>query len=238
VLITIVALTWLFEPLPEAVLGAIVIHAVWGLIDFSKFTRLWKIRHIDFWLAIAAFLGVILIDILQGIIIGIVLSLLALIYRSSFPEGSELGRVETDDGLHEFVGVDANPEAETMTGLVVYRQTGSLIFSNAEAFSKQARELLWQRTDPPAALLIVDCEQMADLDVGGAEEIVALFEELQNADVDMWLARLHGDALVTAEKAGVIEQMGEDRIMPTVRIAGDTFRTDYPELGQPIAGVE
>ena len=66
-LITIVALTWLFEPLPEAVLGAIVIHAVWKLIDFSGFVLLWRTRKIDFALAVAAFLGVILIDILQGI---------------------------------------------------------------------------------------------------------------------------------------------------------------------------
>ncbi|MDH3755860.1 MAG: SulP family inorganic anion transporter, partial [Acidimicrobiia bacterium] len=238
VLITIVALTWLFEPLPEAVLGAIVIHAVWKLIDFSQFTKLWKIRHIDFWLAIAAFLGVVLIDILQGIIIGVVLSLLALIYRASFPQGSELGRIETDDGLHEFVGVDFNPEAETLTGLVVYRQTGSLIFSNADAFSKQARELLWQRTDPRAEVLVVDCEQIADLDVSGAEELIALFEELQDADVEMWLARLHGDALVTAQKAGVIDALGEDRLLPNVRAGGDAFRSRYPELGQPIGGPE
>jgi high affinity sulfate transporter 1 len=238
VLITIVALTWLFEPLPEAVLGAIVIHAVWKLIDFSQFTKLWKIRHIDFWLAIAAFLGVVLIDILQGIVIGVVLSLLALIYRASFPEGSELGRIETDDGLHEFVGVDFNPEAETLTGLVVYRQTGSLIFSNADAFSKQARELLWKRTDPPAEVLVVDCEQIADMDVSGAEELISLFEELQDADVEMWLTRLHGDALVIAQKAGVIDALGEDRILPTVRAGGDTFRSRYPDLGQPIAGPE
>jgi SulP family sulfate permease len=238
VLITIVGLTWLFEPLPEAVLGAIVIHAVWGLIDFSKFTRLYRIRHIDFWLAIVAFLGVVLIDILEGIIIGIVLSLVALIYRSSFAQGNELGRVESDDGLREFVGIEANPQATTLTGLVVYRPTGSLIFSNADAFSRQARELLWTRTDPPAALLVVDCEQMADMDVSGVDTIISLFEELQDADVEFWLARLHGDALATAEKGGVLEALGEDRVLPTVRAAGEMFRARYPDLGQPIAGQE
>ena len=238
VLITIVGLTWLFEPLPEAVLGAIVIHAVWKLIDFSKFTRLWRIRHIDFWLAIVAFLGVVLIDILQGIVIGVVLSLLALIYRSSFAQGSELGRVDTDDGLTEFVGIEANPQATTLTGLVVYRPNGSLIFSNADAFSQQARELLWKRTDPPAALLVVDCEQMADMDVGGAETIVSLFEELRDADVEFWLARRRGERAVTAEKAGVVEDLGEERVLPTVRAAGEMFRARYPDLGQPIAGRE
>ena len=224
VLITIVALTWLFEPLPEAVLGAIVIHAVWKLIDFSGFVELWNTRKIDFGLAFAAFLGVILIDILQGIIVGIILSLLALIYRASFPQGTEIGRVEDDEGNYEFVGVDAHPDAETLPGLVVYRPTGSLIFSNASAFSAQARELLWNRTDPPASVLIVDCEQMADMDITGAEEIVSLNEELMAADVDLWLARLHGEALAIAQRAGVIDAIGEDRIKATVRLAGEAAR--------------
>jgi high affinity sulfate transporter 1 len=225
VLITIVALTWLFEPLPEAVLGAIVIHAVWKLIDFSGFVTLWQTRRIDFALAVGAFLGVILVDILVGIMIGIILSLVALIYRASFPEGTELGRIEDEEGNYEFVGLSANPNAETLPEIVVYRQPGSLIFSNAAAFSQQARELLWARTDPPASLLVVDCEQMADMDVTGAEEIVSLHQELQTADVELWLARLHGAALVTAEKAGVIAAIGEDHVMPTVRSAGQTFRT-------------
>jgi high affinity sulfate transporter 1 len=226
VLITIVALTWLFEPLPEAVLGAIVIHAVWKLIDFSGFATLWETRRIDFGLALDAFLGVILIDILPGIIIGIILSLLALIYRASFPQGTEIGRIQDDEGNYEFVGVDAHPEAETLPGLVVYRPTGSLIFSNAAAFADTARELLWSRTDPPASVLIVDCEQMADLDFTGAEEIIALNDELAAADVDLWLARLHGDALVIAERAGVVDAIGEDRIKAAVRLAGEASRRE------------
>ncbi|MCH7845853.1 MAG: SulP family inorganic anion transporter [Acidobacteria bacterium] len=236
VLITIVALTWLFEPLPEAVLGAIVIHAVWKLIDFSGFVTLWQTRRIDFGLAVAAFLGVILIDILVGIVIGIILSLLALIYRASFPEGTELGRIEDEEGNYEFVGLSANPDAETLPEIVFYRQSGSLIFSNAAAFSQQARELLWARTDPPASVLVVDCEQMADMDVTGAEEIVSLHEELQAADVELWLARLHGDALVTAEKAGVIAAIGEDHVVPTIRSAGQTLRNQRSDTDEAFEG--
>ncbi len=236
VLITIVALTWLFEPLPEAVLGAIVIHAVWKLIDFSGFVTLWQTRRIDFGLAVAAFLGVILIDILVGIVIGIILSLLALIYRASFPEGTELGRIEDEEGNYEFVGLSANPDAETLPEIVFYRQSGSLIFSNAAAFSQQARELLWARTDPPASVLVVDCEQMADMDVTGAEEIVSLHEELRAADVELWLARLHGDALVTAEKAGVIAAIGEDHVVPTIRSAGQTLRNQRSDTDEAFEG--
>lgn len=218
VLITIVALTWLFEPLPEAVLGAIVIHAVWKLIDFSGFVTLWHARRIDFILAVAAFTGVVLVDILPGIIVGIVLSLLALIYRASFPEGVEIGSIGDDDaGDTTYVSLDLNPNAETDPRFVVYRPPGSLIFANAAAFSQKARELLWSRTDPPAIALIVDCEQMADLDVTGAEELIALRGELDAADVECWLARLHGDALLVAERTGVLAAFGEDHVTPTIR---------------------
>ena len=83
-------------------------------------------------------------------------------------------------------------------------------------------------------MLVVDCEQMADMDVTGAEEIVGLNEELRAADVEMWLVRLHGDALITAQNAGVIEVIGEENIMPTVRVAGQRLRSrTSPEDGPP-----
>jgi anti-anti-sigma regulatory factor len=65
---------------------------------------------------------------------------------------------------------------------------------------------------------------MADMDVTGAEEIVALFEELQASDVDMWLVRLHGAARITADKAGVLDVVGEERVYATLRVAGAKFR--------------
>jgi MFS superfamily sulfate permease-like transporter len=232
-LITIVALTWLFEPLPEAVLGAIVIHAVWKLIGFGVFKKLWNIRTIDFWLAAVAFGGVVLIGILAGIVIGVILSLLALIYRASFPEGAELGRIEDEGGTHEYVSLASTPDAQTMPGVVVYRQTGSLIFANAEAFSASALALLQRRADPPASLLIIDCEQMADMDVTGAEAMTSLTKELHSADVGVILARLHGEARVTATNAGIIDLVGVDRVFPTINAAIQAVRSGAVELGVP-----
>jgi SulP family sulfate permease len=138
--------------------------------------------------------------------------------------------LEDEDGNSEFVDVAVYPDARTLPGMVVYRQTGSLIFSNAAAFSKQARQLLWNRTDPPASVLLVDCEQMADMDTTGAEEIISLNEELEASNVELWLTRLHGDALITADKAGVINAIGEDHVMATIRLAGRTFRSKNPDL--------
>ena len=217
--ITIIALTPLFQTLPEATLGAIVIHAVWHLIEPRKFSVLWNIRHVDFWLAMASFLGVVLLDILPGIVIGIVLSLLVFIYRSSFPQGVELGLIVDEAGHETFVDVEDHPEALTKPGVVVYRFDQDLIYTNAASFHQQGRELLWNRTDPPADLLIIDCEEMAEMDVTGARELLQFQEELAGKDVALYLTRLHGQPAGLATRAGIIDAVGEENVFTTIRSA-------------------
>ena len=70
-IITLLFLTGLFFNLPEATLGAIVVHAVWNLIDFGKLERMWNVRKEDFWAAFFALVGVLLFGVLEGILIGI-----------------------------------------------------------------------------------------------------------------------------------------------------------------------
>jgi len=224
--VTIIALTPLFQTLPEATLGAIVVHAVWHLIDSGKFQVLWRIRREDFWLATAAFLGVVLIDILPGIVIGIVLSLLVLIYRSSFPNGSELGLIR--EGEHDFFAdVEEYPSAVIPEQAVVFRWNEDLIFSNAAAFGDTAREFLWRRTNPPAEILVVDCSEMSDMDVTGANELLELVIELDEHDTHLWLARLRGSALRIAQSAGVIDAVGVEHVFPTLRDAEDYWRAGH-----------
>src|SRR5256885_3321024 len=89
----VLALTPLFYYLPEATLGAIVIRAVWGLLDVGEMRRYWRLRRTSFVLALTALLGVLVYDILPGLLLAVVLSLALLIYRASRPQGSILGRI-------------------------------------------------------------------------------------------------------------------------------------------------
>ena len=92
VVLTILFLTGLFVNLPEAALAAIVIHAVMGMIQPLKIWGLRQVRVPDFWLALFAFLGVLLIGVMAGIVIGVVLSLLLLLLRLGSPHTAVLGR--------------------------------------------------------------------------------------------------------------------------------------------------
>ena len=215
--LTILFLTGLFFSLPEATLGAIVVHAVWNLIDFSKLKRMWQIRKADFYAAVGALAGVLLLGVLQGIIIGIVLSLLILIYRASFPSAVELGHIGPEDSdtyrsLREF------PTAAQIPEVVVHRLNADLIFSNSDSFSDGIKEMLYE-ADPPAQAVVIDCEVMDDMDMTGAATLTELTNELRSQDVDVHLARLHATARDIADRSGLLHTVGPEHSHVTVREA-------------------
>jgi SulP family sulfate permease len=213
-IVTLLFLTGLFFNLPEATLGAIVVHAVWSLIDFGKLKRMWNVRKEDFWAAFFALVGVLLFGVLEGILIGIVLSLLILIYRASFPTSTQLGHVDVAGGK-TYVSLVEFPQAEETPGIVVHRFNADLIFSNADTFAESILELLYQ-SDPPARVAVIDCEMMADMDMTGAARLAELVSELRDHDVDVRLARLHGSAHDVADRAGVLVEVGDDHVQLTV----------------------
>jgi MFS superfamily sulfate permease-like transporter len=213
-IVTLLFLTGLFFNLPEATLGAIVVHAVWKLIDFDKLERMWKVRKEDFWAAIFALGGVLLIGVLEGILIGVVLSLLILIYRASFPTSTELGHVNVD-GRDTYVSLDEFPRAAATPEIVVHRFNADLIFSNSDAFAESVLEMLY-RSDPPAQVVVIDCEMMADMDMTGAARFGELVDELRDHGVDVRTARLHGTAREVADRSGLLAEIGDDHVHLTV----------------------
>ena len=116
--LTVLFLTGIFTNLPEPVLGAIVIHAVTGMIQPLKIWGLRQIRVPDFWLALFAFLGVVLIGVMAGIVIGVVLSLVLLVRRLSTPHTAFLGLHPERGYVDHAVNSDAAPPpARSSSGL-------------------------------------------------------------------------------------------------------------------------
>ena len=135
--VTLLFLTGLFEQLPEATLAAVVIAAVVELVDIASLRRLYAVwtgrlaeiyRHAaraDFAAAIGAMFGVLIFDTLPGLVIGIVLSLLLLLYRSSRPHVATLG--ELPGGHRAWVDLERNPGAQPVEGVVVVRVESGLV---------------------------------------------------------------------------------------------------------------
>ena len=141
-MLTLLFLTGLFEDLPEAVLAAVVIAAVVELVDIASLRRLYRVwtgplgriyRHatrVDFIAAVAALLGVLMFDTLPGLFIGIGVSVLTLLYRSSRPHVARLVRRPDSDDL--WVDHDRAPDVQPATDVVVLRVESGLFFANAE----------------------------------------------------------------------------------------------------------
>ena len=211
ILITIVALTPLFYALPEATLGAIVIHAVWHLINFRKLSQYRKITALDFWTAVIAMLGVLALGILQGLILAVFIGLLALIIGTKTRATSILGKVP---GEKIYRGLDNFPEGETYPGLLILRFDGSLFFANAPDFRQEIRTAI--ANDPTIQMILVDAEAINDLDVTAVDMLSELYDELSKASVEFRFARMRANVEVYMKRAGLEDTIGADHFYPSV----------------------
>jgi MFS superfamily sulfate permease-like transporter len=237
VFITILFLTGLFENLPEATLGAIVIHAVWHLIDFSKVGRYWQIRRHDLYAGLAALLGVLLFDILIGLMIAVALSFLLMLARVSRPSWSILGRRGSDvsDDV-AFQSIESHPDAEMFPGLLIIRFDADLFFANANTFVGDVRGAIG-RTDPAPRVVLFDAESVSDIDATAMLAMRDLRTELAAEGIELWAARLKSRVRETLDRTDDAEF---DRIFPTVRAAVRVFLDQSAGMatGAPEPGID
>ena len=228
ILITIVALTPLFYALPEATLGAIVIHAVWHLINFKKLGHYRKITQLDFWTAVVAMFGVLLLGILEGLILAVALGLLVLLWGTKTRATSVLGRVP---GEKIYRGLENFPEGETYPGLLILRFDGSLYFANAPDAADEIRSAV-EMSDPPPKVLLLDGESINGIDATAINTIEEVRDELQRAGIEIWFARMRANVMEVLERSDMMEIFDRERFYISVQDGVDAFlagQQDQPD---------
>ena len=210
VLTAIVALffTPFFAPLPEAVLGAVVVVAVSGMVKVKKIRHLYRLNRVDFALAIVAMLGVLTFEALEGLLIAVILSLLLLIWRTSQPNLSLLGR---EPGKLTFSDARRNPENRLLPGLLILRPDQGLFFANADGILNQILKHVDQ-SDFPVKVVLLDLEMSNQLDVPSLDMLKELKESLVQRNTGFWLARLHGPLRESLEKSDLLQEIGPENI--------------------------
>jgi sulfate permease, SulP family len=208
--LTLLFLTSLFEDLSEAVLDAVVIAAVIELVDIPALRRLYRVwtgplgriyRHaarVDFIAALAALLGVLVFDTLPGLFIGIGVSVLVLLYRSSRPHVARLVRDPSPDGV--WVDHDRTPEYPLAADVVVLRVESGLFFANAD----HVRDAVLSAVDGETVAVVLDAETIPGIDVTGAAMLVVLRDRLAERGIQLFMAKSIGqvrDVVATAEPA-------------------------------------
>jgi SulP family sulfate permease len=195
-IVTLLFLTSLFSDLPEAALGAIVIHAVIGLIRFAPIRRLKERNQVDFWAAVSTLVGVLVFDVLAGLMIGVLVSLAGLMSRAVRPRITWLARDTSSDG---FIARD-RAGAEELPGVSIVRFEAELFFANVGSLREAV--LTEVESNQPAAI-VLDAEAISDVDTTAADEMVKLGEELRRREIEFAVARLTSNARTAMLKAGV-----------------------------------
>jgi SulP family sulfate permease len=221
VLATLLVLAPLFSDLPKAVLGAVIIDAVvFGMIDVAELRRLYRVTRFDFWIAVAAIIGVLSAGVLAGVVVGVVLSLGWLIYVATRPPMPLLGR---QAGTQVFRDLDENPADETFEGIAVLRMDGGLFFATAEALEERVRELA---QDGDQRALVLDLEGVNFVDSQGAAKVTELHELTEANGFALRLARVKPQVYAVLQADGIIDRIGADHIHGNVHRAVEAALAD------------
>ena len=234
VIATLIILAPLFSDLPKAVLAAIIIDAVvFGMIDLAELRRLYRVTRFDFWIAVAAILGVLSAGVLAGVVIGVVLSLGWLIYVATRPPMPLLGR---QAGTQVFRDLDENPGDETYPGVAVLRLDGGLFFATAEALEDRIRALA--DAEPPLRVLVLDFEGVNFIDSQGASKLTEILELTDASEVVLRLARVKPNVLAVLDADGIVARIGADHLHGNVHRAVEAGRDEgtHPSVAAPRPG--
>lgn len=214
--VTLLFLTPLFTSLPEAVLAALIMHAIWHIIAARKLQRIRMASRTEFWFALIAFLGVILIDVLQGMLIGLLCSLIYVIFKSSRPHLASLGRVPGVPGA--YTDLARHPENTAVPGVLILRLDAPLYYANALTVREKIKALV-AAAEPPPRAVILDAAVQGDLDLTSAEVLGGLLKELHAKGVAVYVTNLHGPVAEFSRQMGLLAMIGEDHVFLTVDLA-------------------
>ena len=214
--VTLLFLTPLFTSLPEAVLAALIIHAVWHLIAARKLEKIRLVSRTEFWLGVLTLLGVLFIDVLQGMIIGLVASLLLVIYQSSRPHLASLGRIPGIPGAYS--DLNRHPENTAVPGILILRLDAPMYYANALTVRERFKALVADAQPPPRAV-VLDAAGQDSLDITSAEVLKGLLIELKDQGIGVYVAEVHAPVREFGQRTELLELIGEDHIFPTVDAA-------------------
>jgi sulfate permease, SulP family len=202
-------LTPLFEPLPEATLGAIVVVAVSSMMKIAKMRRLWQVRRVDFWLATIALVGVLALPTLQALGIAVVASLGMLVWRASEGRLTFLGRAS---GGLEPVDLREVPAA-AIPGLLIVRPDEMLFFANVASVRDGILAAVAD-AEPQPTVVLVDLPLTAEVDVPVIEALEDLHGRLAADGIELWLSHVQPHARAQLERAGTLAAIGPSGVYP------------------------
>lgn len=226
-LLTMLLLAPLLGLMPHAILAGIVIFYSIGLIRPADFRDILAIRRTEFIWAAVAFVGVMLIGTLQGILVAIIVSLVALARQTTNRPVLVLGR---EPGTHVFrPRSPEHPDDESFPGLLLLRLEGRVFFLNSERFGEQIRRLI---AEAGAKVVVLDFSGVFDLEYSAVKALIEGEKRQREAGMTIWLTGLTPDVHATIQRSRLGKLLGRERIVSSLENAVDRFRAMQDELAR------
>jgi len=208
--VVLLFLTGLMGSLPQPVLAAVVLMAVKDLIRLKELRHYQRISRLEFNVAMAAVIGVLLFGILKGILLAAIFSILLLLKTASRPRVAVLGRFP---GTDRFGEISRYPEAEQIPGVLAVRVEASLLYFNSQNILEEILRLVGEQ-DPPVRRVVMDLSTSPNTDLAGARMLVELGNRLAESGVALNLAEMHGTIRDLVKADGLLRHLegGDKRV--------------------------
>jgi MFS superfamily sulfate permease-like transporter len=235
VVIVLLFFTPLLYHLPQAVLAAVIMMAVIGLVNVSGFVHAWRAQWYDGTISIVTFVCTLAFapHLDRGIMIGVVLSLGVFLYKSMRPTVTSLSRHGDDTLRSAFIH-----DLQECIYIDLVRFDGPLFFANATYLEDQINDRLRAKRD--LRHLVIVSNAISDIDASGEEALSLLVDRVRSSGVEISFSGLNESVMQVLERTHLIERIGRDRIFPTmeraVRAVYHEAHTDGRETACPLAG--
>ncbi len=217
ILLTLLFLTPLFYYLPNAILAAVIMVAVYGLIDFKEAIHLWHSNRTDFFMLLATFVATLSLGIEQGIGVGVVLSLVMVIYQTTRPHVARLGRIPN---THFYRNVERFSKLEERDDVLILRFDSQLYFANSTFFKDWIEDHINEREGQLKAV-ILHGGSMTALDSSGAHALEEMLDLLHERGIELFLTDLRGPVRDALVRSHLVDKIGGHNFFMNVQRAID-----------------
>jgi len=196
--------TGFLQNLPTVILASIVLVAIRGLFDLEEIKHLYKINKQEFYVAMIAFVGVLIWGILTGVLLAAIVTLLLMIKATSKPTVAFLGKIP---GTKRYTDISRHPDNEQIEGVLIVRIESAILYFNSEFIKEQ----IWLKINSESDSLktvILDLNSSPRIDISGARFLKHLFIDLKTKNISLKIAEARSEVRDTLRAEGLEVLLG------------------------------
>jgi high affinity sulfate transporter 1 len=219
---TLLLLAPVVARMPQAALAAVVVAYSVELIRPADFREIARVRRIEFWWAVIAFGGVVLLGTLRGILVAVIASLVSLAHQAYDPPVYRVGRKRGTSVFRRLS--DEHPDDEQWPGLTIVRHEGRLFFANAQRVLERTRDLIGEARP---SVILLDCSAIIDIEFTALKMLTEGEEKLRREDVELWLAALNPAVYAMVERSRLGQALGRERMFFHLEAAVEAYEARF-----------